>query len=119
MSEIEKFTPVEFKMSKLTFLSHILILPIWVFIYFTKKLVIGKDLLIFKSGIIAKKEKKIPFSRINNVDYSESLLWKLMFQRIGNIKIHTGNDTSSIDFKSLRNPKEIAEIINDRIKSNK
>lgn len=130
MSEVQKFTRVEFKMSKMVFVSGLitygllctiligfLLLPIWIITYSTTKLVVGKDFLIIKSGWIAKKERKIPFSKINSVDHSEDFTWKLLFQNIGKIKVYTGNDSTSIDFTGLSNPKMVADLINDRIEA--
>jgi uncharacterized membrane protein YdbT with pleckstrin-like domain len=91
------------------------ILPIMILNYFTTSLVITKDSLIFKSGIIAKKERKIPFSKIHTVDSEENFIYKLLLQTIGKVKIYTGNDTSDISFDGISNPRKIAEIINIRL----
>jgi len=80
------------------------------FIYFKFKIT-DKEIYI-QSGIIAKKNRVIPISKVQNVNFSQNFFQKLL--GISRVQIETAGDISAegvLEFVSVANADEISKII--------
>lgn len=69
-------------------------------------MVLGKDSVIIKTGILSKHTSEIRYTKINSVSVSKK--WWI---DVGDIVIFAGNDLTGIGFSGLDNPFQVkAEI---------
>lgn len=87
------------------FFGLLCLIPIWQL--FMKKLIIDKDHVTIKKGIIFRKSEDIKYNKINNIGKSSFLgFW--------GIKIFTGNDKPVV-FDNLESYEEVIDMINQKI----
>ncbi len=80
------------------------------FLYFKFK--ITQSEIYIKTGIIAKKNRVIPLSKVQNISYSQNFLQKLL--NIAKIQIETAGDMMSeavLEFVSSKDAEEIIKTI--------
>ena len=81
--------------------------------YFTTTVSIGQTGLVYKTGLIRKVEKEIPFSRVNSVDVQRPLAGQYL--GYGDVRVLAGNDLDGIVFRGIDNPLKLKEVIQSRI----
>ncbi len=71
-----------------------------------------------KTGIISRRVKKIGFSKIQDISFNQGVFGRKY--NYGNVDISTaGGQQVDMRFNSVESPKEVQEIINKRIRSDK
>ena len=80
------------------------------------KYVVSSEGLYVKKGVLSRSVQKIGFDKVQNISFSQGILGN--YFGYGNIEISTaGGSGVEMRFRSIRNPKEIQQKINNRIKS--
>jgi uncharacterized membrane protein YdbT with pleckstrin-like domain len=75
--------------------------------------VVTTDRVIFRSGVFAKHGIEIPLARVNNVNFSQGLLERLV--GAGNLMIESGGEDGQSHFTDVREPQQIQRIIHEQI----
>jgi uncharacterized membrane protein YdbT with pleckstrin-like domain len=81
--------------------------------YYTTTVSVGQTGLVYKTGLIRKVEKQIPFSRVNSVDIQRNLAGQ--YFHYGDVRVLAGNDLDGIVFRGIDNPQALKEVIQSRI----
>lgn len=81
--------------------------------YYTTTVSVSQNGLVYKSGLIKKVEKQIPFSRVNSVDVQRNLAGQYL--HYGDVRVLAGNDLDGIVFRGIDNPQQLKEVIQSRI----
>jgi len=117
----------EFKTSARTFrglmiLGVILLCPtfgLWGFVmlaqwleYKNNALILAKDGVIIKTGILSKHINEIKYSKINSIS-----VHKKWYGDMGDIIIFAGNDITGLAFKNVDSPFEVKDAIDDMMNS--
>ena len=71
------------------------------------------DRVIFRSGVFAKHGIEIPLARVNNVNFSQGILERLV--GAGNLMIESGGEDGQSHFTDVREPQQIQRIIHEQI----
>ncbi|MBY6294102.1 PH domain-containing protein [Nanohaloarchaea archaeon H01] len=80
------------------------------------KYVVSSEGLYVKKGVLSRSVQKIGFEKVQNISFSQGILGN--YFGYGNIEISTaGGSGVEMRFRSIRNPKQIQQKINNRIKS--
>ncbi|NMJ77152.1 PH domain-containing protein [Nanohaloarchaea archaeon] len=80
------------------------------------KYVVSSEGLYVKKGVLSRSVQKIGFDKVQNISFSQGILGN--YFGYGNVEISTaGGSGVEMRFRSIRNPKEIQQKINNRIKS--
>ncbi len=77
--------------------------------------VITSQRLIFRQGIIAKSGIEIPLERVNNVNFSQSILERLL--GAGDLLIESGGEDGQQRFTDIRRPEEVQNLIHDQMEA--
>jgi uncharacterized membrane protein YdbT with pleckstrin-like domain len=77
--------------------------------YFSFSLILNKDGVMVKKGILLTNSKQVPYKNINIVAISQGVFGKIL--DFGDIEISTGGDGSDLIFKHVANPEEIKKKI--------
>lgn len=81
--------------------------------YYTTTVAVGQTGLVYKTGLIRKVEKQIPFTRVNSVDIQRNLAGQ--YFHYGDVRVLAGNDLDGIVFRGIDNPQTLKEVIQSRI----
>ena len=81
--------------------------------YLTTTVSVVQTGLIYKTGLINKVEKQIPFTRVNSVDIKRNLPGQ--FLSYGDVRVFTGNDIDGIVFRGIDNPETLKQVIQSHI----
>ena len=73
--------------------------------YFSNRLILDKNRVTLKVGILRERITEMPFDKINSVAVKRSIIGRIM--DFGNIVIYTGNDVSGIALRSIDKPNEV------------
>lgn len=77
--------------------------------------VVTSDSLYRKKGVLSRSVKKIDFDKVQNISFSQGIFGKKF--DYGTIEISTaGGSGVEMRFRSIRNPREVQNKINDLIK---
>lgn len=80
--------------------------------------VVSSDGLYKKTGIFSRSVKKIGFDKVQNISFGQGIFGKKF--GYGNVNISTaGGSGVEMQFKSIKNPKEIQEKITNLMKDEK
>jgi Predicted membrane protein len=80
------------------------------------KYVVSNEGLYVKKGVLSRSVQKIGFDKVQNISFSQGILGN--YFSYGNIEISTaGGSGVEMRFRSIRQPKEIQQKINNRMKS--
>jgi uncharacterized membrane protein YdbT with pleckstrin-like domain len=71
--------------------------------------VVTSNRVIFRQGIIAKSGIEIPLERVNNVNFHQGVLERLL--GAGDLLIESGGETGQQRFSDIRNPDEVQNLI--------
>lgn len=95
-------------------LAPLIIIPAYLHIKNTD-FVVTSEGLYRKTGIISRNVQKIGFEKVQNISFSQGVFGN--YFGYGNIEISTaGGSGVEMKFNSIKNPKEVQELINQRIK---
>lgn len=75
--------------------------------------VVTTDRVIFRSGVFAKHGIEIPLARVNNVNFSQGILERMV--GAGDLMIESGGEDGQSHFTDVREPQQIQRIIHDQI----
>ncbi len=90
----------------------IFIVPVAVLNYYFYKYKISETEVTIKSGVLAKKQRVIPLSKIQNINIEQNFLQKIL--RITQLKLETAGDATSeasLQFISFKEAENIQEYI--------
>jgi len=92
-------------------------LIVWGLVRFIKwrtvDFVVTSDRVIFRQGVFAKSGIEIPLGRVNNVNFSQGILERLV--GAGNLMIESGGEDGQSHFTDIRNPQNVQKTIHDMI----
>ena len=92
-------------------------LIIWGFVRFIKwrtvDFVVTSDRVIFRQGVFAKSGIEIPLGRVNNVNFSQGILERMV--GAGNLMIESGGEDGQSHFTDVREPQQVQRIIHEQI----
>lgn len=77
--------------------------------------VVTTDRVIYRSGVFAKRGIEIPLARVNNVNFSQGILERLV--GAGNLMIESGGETGQSHFTDIHEPQKVQRIIHEQIES--
>jgi uncharacterized membrane protein YdbT with pleckstrin-like domain len=78
--------------------------------------VITSDRLIFREGIIAKSGIEIPLERVNNVNFEQGILERLI--GAGDLLIESGGEAGQQRFTDIRRPERVKNLIHAEMEEN-
>jgi uncharacterized membrane protein YdbT with pleckstrin-like domain len=97
----------------------ILVAAVWAGIRFLKwtttSFVVTDDRVIFRHGIFAKSGVQIPLERINNVNFHQTLVERLV--GAGDLLIESGGESGQSRFTDVRHPDQLQKLIHAEIDS--
>jgi uncharacterized membrane protein YdbT with pleckstrin-like domain len=101
-------------------LALIVITAIWTVIRYlrwsTTNFVITSDRLIYRSGVIAKSGIEIPLERVNNVNFNQTILERLI--GAGDLLIESGGEDGQQRFTDIRRPERVQNLIHAQMEVN-
>ena len=77
--------------------------------------VITSQRLIFRQGIIAKQGIEIPLERVNNVNFSQGVLERLL--GAGDLLIESGGEDGQQRFTDIRHPDQVQNLIHAQMEA--
>jgi membrane protein YdbS with pleckstrin-like domain len=75
--------------------------------------VITSDRVIYRSGVFAKRGIEIPLNRVNNVNFSQGILERMV--GAGNLMIESGGETGQSHFTDIHDPQNVQRAIHQQI----
>jgi uncharacterized membrane protein YdbT with pleckstrin-like domain len=84
----------------------------WRFTHF----VVTNDRLIYRSGIIAKRGIQIPLERVNNVNFKQGILERIV--GAGDLLVESAGEDGQQRFTDVRHPDRIQNVIHEQINEN-
>ena len=75
--------------------------------------VITSQRLIFRQGIIAKSGIEIPLDRVNNVNFSQGIIERML--GAGDLLIESGGEDGQQRFTDIRHPDEVQNLIHAQV----
>jgi uncharacterized membrane protein YdbT with pleckstrin-like domain len=83
----------------------------WITTYF----VITSHRLIFRTGVLAKSGIEIPLERINNVNFHQSILERLL--GAGDLLIESGGEDGQSRYTDIRHPDRVQRLIHAQMEN--
>ena len=77
--------------------------------WITTNFVITSQRVIFRQGLIAKSGIEIPLERVNNVNFSQGIIERLL--GAGDLLIESGGEDGQQRFTDIRQPEEVQNLI--------
>src|SRR4051794_32154475 len=84
----------------------------WRFTHF----VVTNDRLIYRSGVLAKRGIQIPLERVNNVNFKQGILERIV--GAGDLLVESAGEDGQQRFTDVRHPDRIQNIIHEQINEN-
>jgi len=78
--------------------------------------VITNDRLIYRSGIFAKRGIQIPLERVNNVNFKQGILERIV--GAGDLLVESAGEDGQQHFTDVRHPDQLQNIIHEQINEN-
>lgn len=78
--------------------------------------VVTSDRLIYRSGVFSKSGIAIPLERVNNINFHQSLLERII--RAGDLQIESAGQDGQQLFSDVRRPDEVQSLIHAQIEEN-
>ena len=75
--------------------------------------VVTTDRVIYRSGVFAKRGIEIPLARVNNVNFSQGILERLV--GAGNLMIESGGEQGQSHFTDIHEPQKVQRILHEQI----
>ena len=82
----------------------------------TTHFVITSDRLIYRSGIVAKRGIQIPIERVNNVNFKQGILERIV--GAGDLLVESAGQDGQQRFTDVRHPDQIQNIIHAQMDAN-
>jgi len=82
----------------------------------TMHFVITSDRLIYRSGIFAKRGIQIPLERVNNVNFKQGILERIL--GAGDLLVESAGEDGQQRFTDVRHPDQIQNIIHEQMNEN-
>jgi uncharacterized membrane protein YdbT with pleckstrin-like domain len=79
----------------------------------TTHFVITSQRLIFRQGLIAKSGIEIPLERVNNVNFSQGIIERLL--GAGDLLIESGGEDGQQRFTDIRQPEQVQNLIHSQM----
>lgn len=83
--------------------------------WITTNFVVTTNRLIFRQGLIAKSGIEIPLERVNNVNFSQGVIERLL--GAGDLLIESGGESGQQRFSDIRRPDEVQNLISNEIEA--
>ena len=77
--------------------------------------VITSDRVIYRSGVFAKRGIEIPLNRVNNVNFSQGILERMV--GAGNLMIESGGEQGQSHFTDIHDPQNVQRTIHQQIEA--
>jgi uncharacterized membrane protein YdbT with pleckstrin-like domain len=87
-------------------------LATWRFTHF----VITNDRLIYRSGVFAKRGIQIPLERVNNVNFKQGILERIV--GAGDLLVESAGEDGQQHFTDVRHPDKLQNVIHEQINEN-
>lgn len=78
----------------------------------TTNFVVTSERIIFRTGLVAKKGVEIPLHRVNNVNFNQSIIERIL--GAGDLLIESGGESGQSRFTDIRQPEKVKNIIHDQ-----
>ncbi len=78
--------------------------------------VVTSDRVIYRSGIIVKRGIAIPLERVDNINFEQTILERVI--RSGDLRIESAGPEGQQDFTDIRKPDEVQKLIHSQIEDN-
>lgn len=75
----------------------------------TTNFVVTNHRVVFAHGIIARERIDIPIRRVNNVNFRQSMLERML--GAGDLLIESGGETGQSRFSDIRDPEQVQNVI--------
>ena len=83
--------------------------------WFTTYFVITSHRLIFRTGVLAKSGIEIPLERINNVNFHQTILERML--GAGDLLIESGGEDGQSRYTDIRHPDRVQRLINAQMEN--
>ncbi|MDO5860452.1 PH domain-containing protein [Methanobrevibacter sp.] len=88
----------------------IIIYIIWqLFGWYSKEYILTESKIIVKSGVLSTKKNYMPYSTIQDINTSQSIIGKLF--NVGSINLFSAYDNNQMELSNIGNPSQAEEII--------
>jgi len=118
-----EYRPSKVKFTISMFIGLMMLCPtfgLWIFVmmlqiwnFFSRSLIVEENQIVLRNGIINIKRQELPYNRINAVEVDQGLIGRGLYY--GTLRIHVGNDITSIQFKDIDNPYDIKRVLNEKM----
>lgn len=75
--------------------------------------VVTSQRVIFRQGVVARRGVEIPLERVNNVNFAQSILERML--GAGDLLIESASEDGQQLFSDIRNPEQVQNIIHEAI----
>ena len=93
---------------------------LWLFLTWLKwrstHFVVTSDRVIYRSGVLIKRGIAIPLERVNNINFHQTILERLI--RAGDLQIESAGQDGQQNFSDIRRPDEVQRLIHAQIEEN-
>lgn len=87
---------------------------IWQLIgWYSMEYILTDSKIIIKSGVISTKKNYMPYTTIQDINTSQSILARLF--NVGSVSVFSAYDNNQMELKNVSNPSEMEEIIFSRM----
>jgi uncharacterized membrane protein YdbT with pleckstrin-like domain len=104
---------------KVVVVALIVIAAIWLIVRYLKWIttyfVITSHRLIFRTGVLAKSGIEIPLERINNVNFHQSILERVL--GAGDLLIESGGEDGQSRYTDIRHPDRVQRLIHAQMEN--
>jgi uncharacterized membrane protein YdbT with pleckstrin-like domain len=76
--------------------------------------VVTNSRIIFRTGLLAKSGIEMPLHRVNNVNFSQSILERML--GAGDLLIESGGESGQSRFSDIRQPEKVKNLIHDQMR---
>jgi uncharacterized membrane protein YdbT with pleckstrin-like domain len=83
--------------------------------WITTHFVVTTNRVIFRQGLIAKSGIEIPLERVNNVNFSQGVIERLL--GAGDLLIESGGESGQQRFSDIRRPDEVQNLLSSEIEA--
>jgi uncharacterized membrane protein YdbT with pleckstrin-like domain len=80
----------------------------------TTYFVVTSQRLIYRQGVVARDGVEIPLDRVNNVNFSQSILERLL--GVGDLLVESGGQDGQQSFSDVSQPEKVQNIIHSTIR---
>ncbi len=80
----------------------------------TTYFVVTSQRLIYRQGVVARDGVEIPLDRVNNVNFSQSILERLL--GVGDLLVESGGQDGQQQFSDVSQPEKVQNIIHSTIR---